>query len=96
MSLTYEEQETIITYDRLSKSMHVYTADTNLIKRLDALEAYKRINVQTQDGVIVSADYEADKRLCTLRSKRVTRVFTEEQKEMAVERLARARSLKSI
>ena len=40
MALTLAEQETVITYDRESDKMSVYTADPVLLRRLMKLEAY--------------------------------------------------------
>lgn len=70
MGLTLAEQETIIGYDRESKFMNVYTADPYLMARLDKLpKIYHRYRVCRQDGKIISADYRAEKRFCTLRRK---------------------------
>ena len=98
MGLTQEEQETIITYDRAGQRMNVYTADPYLMARLDKLpDVYSRMRVQKQGGVIISADYEADKSLITLRNKKpVGRKMSEEEKQVAAERLAKARAQKSI
>lgn len=68
MRLSYAEQETLIRWDRASDVMNIYTADINLMARLDGLpDIYKRVRVYRNGGQIVAADYEAEKRFCTLR-----------------------------
>lgn len=70
MGLSFEEQETVISYNRNSDKMNVYTADSFLMARLNKLkDIYKLVRVHKQDGEIVAADYEAEKRFCTLRRK---------------------------
>ena len=98
MGITREEQETIITYDRAGQSMNVYTADPFLMARLDKLpDVYKKVRVQKQGGVVVSAEYEADKALVTLRTKKpAIRKMSDGEKREVAERLAKARGQKSI
>lgn len=68
MGLSFAEQETVIRWDRSSEVMNIYTADINLMARLDRLPAiYKRVKVYQYDGRVVAADYQTEKRFCTLR-----------------------------
>jgi acetylornithine/succinyldiaminopimelate/putrescine aminotransferase len=89
MGLSYQEQETVITYNRAEDKMNVYTADKYLLARLKKLETYTMVREYRQDGVLVAADFEADKKLLTLRSKRM--VMSEEAKAEAAERLKSSR-----
>ena len=68
MALTLQEQETVITWDRAGGMMNIYTADPHLMTRLDKLShIYKRVKSYRNDGDIVAADYQSEKRFCTLR-----------------------------
>lgn len=68
MGLSMAEQETVVTWDRASDEMNVYTADACLMARLDKLpNIYRRVKVYQNDGQVVAADYRAEKRFCTLR-----------------------------
>lgn len=68
MALTLPEQETVITWDRTDDTMNVYTADPYLMARLDKLpNIYKRVKSYTNGGETVAADYQTEKRFCTLR-----------------------------
>jgi len=85
--VTKEEQETVITWDKSSCMMRVYTADPVLIRRLKGLQSYKLITEHRQGGEVIACDFEAEKKLLTLRSKPTARTMTEEQKEAARERM---------
>lgn len=85
--MTFEEQETVITWDRGTAMMNVYTADPALIRRLKGLQSYRLVREHRQGGKVVACDFEAEKRLLTLRSKPLARTMTEEQKEAARERM---------
>ena len=85
--MTFEEQETVITWDRASNMMNVYTADPALIRRLRGLQSYRLVREHKQGGKVVACDFEAEKRCLTLRSKPPARTMTEEQKEAARARM---------
>jgi hypothetical protein len=71
MSLTAEERETIISWDCATDEMRVYTADTNLMRRLDKYpETYILIKSDMQEGKAISKTYVSMKKLCTLRRKK--------------------------
>ena len=61
--MTFEEQETVITWDRSSNMMNVYTADPALIRRLRGLQSYRLVREHKQGGKVVACDFEAEKRL---------------------------------
>lgn len=96
VKLTTEEQETTITFDRVSKKLRLYTSDNTQITKMQKL-----INVSDSawklEKVVLDKDGEptgyffsaADKKLLTLRAKRT--ILTEEQREAVVERLQRAK-----
>lgn len=88
--LTLEEQETVISYDRSTDKMTVYTANPFEIARLEKMAAYRKVKEDRNGGRVVSATFEADKHLLTLRSKRLERHLTDEQKAEVKNRLARA------
>ena len=85
------EKETVISFDRESDTMRIYTADSVMMNRLSKLKAYKMTRERKNGGRVVSREYEADKHLLTLRSKRVISTMTDEQKQNAAERLKKMR-----
>lgn len=94
--MTKEEQETVITWDNSTCMMQIYTADPALMRRLRGLQSYKLIREHRQgDGKVIAAVFEAEKRLLTLRSKRVKVELTEEQRKERRERLRKAREQKA-
>lgn len=68
MGLSFPEQETVLRWDRSEDSMQVYTADVNLMKRLQSLPAYECIGQDRQGGQVVAMTFKAPKKLCTLRN----------------------------
>ena len=78
MGLSMFEQETVITWDRSSDEMILYTADTFLLERLRGLDAYKLVKEYRQYGQVFAAAFVADKKLITIRKGR--KVISEEQK----------------
>ena len=87
-SLSLEEQETVISYDRSTDKMTVYTANPFEIARLEKMAAYRKVKEDKNGGRVVSATFEADKHLLTLRSERVKgRKMTDKEKEAARERM---------
>ena len=86
-TMTKEEQETVITWDRATSIMRIYTADPALMRRLDGLQSYTKTREHRQGGKVVAAEYEAEKRLLTLRSKAPASTMSEEQRAAARERM---------
>ena len=95
MALTFAEQETVITWDRTSDMMEIYTAEPALMRRLSSLPAYEQVEQFTQDGEVVALKFRAEKKLLTLRSQRKVSTMTDEQKEAARERLRKVREIHS-
>ena len=90
------EQETVIQFNRDSKECNIWTSDSTMITKLDkrcktSPEYYTLTKEEhDQDGNIVGKFYKlTDKGLISLRSTK--RVLTEEQKQMAAERLRNMR-----
>lgn len=79
MALTLLEQETVITWNRAEEKVNIYTADPYLIERLRKLDAYTLVREHRADGEVVACDFEASKKMVTLRNK--TTALTEEQKK---------------
>lgn len=85
--LTMLEQETIVNYNLGEKLAEVYTADPNVIRKLDKLvakypDAYKVIR---EDDV--SKTYQFSKKLVSFRNP--PKVYTEEEKEIARQQFAK-------
>lgn len=70
MGLTKQEQETVINFDNSSQTASIYTASTQIMRKLDALAAaypeHYRVTTETE----VSKTYFCDKKLITLRKPR--------------------------
>ena len=93
MGLSFPEQETVLRWDRSEDSMQVYTADVNLMKRLQSLPAYECIQQDRQGGQIIAMTFKAPKKLCTLRSALPKKKdFTEEELAELRERGKRLRA----
>ena len=91
MSLDIEEQELHISSARDEEFATAYCSDTTWITRFDKLvkkspELFKVVS-ETEFG----KTYEFPKRLISIRSSIVTREMSEEQKQLAAERLKLAR-----
>lgn len=89
MGLSTDEQETVIVMGRNDKHATVYTSDSRMLAKLQKKgEPYKRVKVDKQDGKIIAATYEVDKKLISFRNKRIKRILSDEQKQAARERMA--------
>ena len=86
-TMTKEEQETIVVFDRASSMLHIYTADPALMRRLNGLQSYRLVREHQQGGKVIAAEYEAEKRLLTLRNKAFTSNMSNEQRAAARQRL---------
>lgn len=98
------EQETVITYDRESDRATVETTDTTVFTKLrkalsnDNGENW-RLEAVTRDSEaapfrITSVCFSCPKKLISFRSRAITRVLTDEQKQAAAARLKNSRSKK--
>lgn len=92
-SFPVAEQETHIHWMRTDSYAEVYTTDKTTMTKLDRLceespENYKLQEVGTLKGVAVSKTYRiSDKKLVSFRSRKITRELTEEQRQIASERM---------
>lgn len=94
MSVSLQEQETVINFYRDSDLASVYTSDRTVMTRLDKLaesDAYPewkliKVNRSMEDKEIVSKVYETKKKLISFRANIIQRDLTEEQIEAYRER----------
>ena len=82
-----DEQETVITWDKSTSLLHIYTADPSLMRRLNGLKSYTKTKEHKQGGKVIAAEYEAEKKLLTLRSKAPGSSMSKEQRKAAGKRL---------
>ena len=101
MSIAIEEQETVINFRRDSKYADIWTSDTTVMTKLDRKvkdqEEWKCVSVEhLQDGTLAAKSYTCPKKLVSFRGTTHTnsRVYTEEEKKAAAERLRIAREKK--
>ena len=87
--LSSEEQETVISWDRVDRTARIYTTDRRYIGKLDKLYERKRIHRNT-DG-ITAIEYEVPEKLISFRSGVTSRVWTEEERRAASERMKKRR-----
>ena len=97
-SVSYEEQETTISFSRTNNGAEIWTSDRTTMTRLDRLcaespEYWKCKKVENfLDGSLANKVYTVtDKSLISFRSKKVKRELTDEQRAEMVERLRRTR-----
>lgn len=96
--VSVQEQETVIQYNRDDKGATIYTSDSTTMTKLDKLckespEFYQLNRIEKdREGHIVGKFYDlTDKRMVSYRSKKSSRVMSEEQRLAAAERLAQYR-----
>ena len=94
------EQETVIQFNRDGKTCNIWTSDSTMITKLNKLcksspELYKLTkSCKTQDGEFAGNQYLlTNKKLVSLRSSKVTRVMTDEQKAAAAERMRKIKNV---
>lgn len=97
MGLSSDEQEVHIGFGRNDKVAKVYASDTRYIYKLDKLvennpDFWKCTGTETVKGEVIGKSYECPISLISLRSKKVSRVITEEQKEEFRQRMSSLRS----
>ena len=81
--MTKAEMETLISFDRETDEMTIYTADPFLMARLGKMDAYALRQEFKQDGKTVAAEYTGHKKLLTLRSKMPRELSPEEKRKLA-------------
>lgn len=87
--LSSEEQETVISWDRADRTARIYTTDRRYIGKLDKLYERKQIH-RNADG-ITAVEYEVPEKLISFRSGVTSRVWTEEERRAASERMKKRR-----
>ena len=100
-SVAYDEQETVINFSRRDNEATVWTSDTTVMTKLDKLcessDSYHLVDVGKAllGGEVVSKTYTiTDKSLISFRAKKVereVRPMTDEQRQVMIDRLAKAR-----
>ena len=92
MGLPLHEQETIIRFNQEEQTMIIYTAYPPMMRKLSECSEYTKIREDRMEGKVIAMIFRADKKLLTLRTKKpVGRKLSEEEREKAIERLAKAR-----
>lgn len=66
MSISIEDQETVIQLNRTSYNMTIWTSDTTYMTKLDKI--YPSVVQYDTDGNIIAKTYEVNKKLLTFRS----------------------------
>jgi hypothetical protein len=92
-----DEQETSIVFERNGDKMTIWTSDNTIVTKLRGLmtkspEEYILRSISTYDGQPVAYEVEAPKEFLSLRSVRVTRTMTEEQRIANSERMKAMRA----
>jgi hypothetical protein len=100
-SVAYDEQETVINFSRRDNEATVWTSDTTVMTKLDGLceKSEQYVLVETGrsklGGEVISKTYKVkDKSLISFRAKKVerqARPMTDEQRQVMIDRLAKAR-----
>ena len=89
MSLSAYERETIITFSDADDTVDIYTASRPMMTKLDKLCKSSPELYRLKGGDSISKTYIcSDKNMISLRSKKVTRELSEEEKQAARERMA--------
>lgn len=94
MALTIEEQEVCINAMRDEDFATIYCSDTTWITKMDKLVEKSPELFEVLAETDYGKTYKFPKRLISIRSSIVTREMTEEQKQLAAERLRNAREKK--
>ena len=90
------EQETTIGFNALEDTAELYTADPVWIRKMDKLveqnpEQFKTGRSEYYQGKVIAKRYSFPKRFITIRSKDKVVNMTEEQRQMAAERMKHIR-----
>lgn len=95
MSLTIEEQETHVNFSRGDSRAEVYASDTTMITKLDKLVKLpdtewklERVS-KLKNGEVIGKTYSCPVEFISFRSKRSSRVYTEEERKRIAERLSK-------
>ena len=93
MGVSLEEQETVIQFNRTDEHATVYTSDSTMMTKLDRLcksspKFYKKTREEKdREGHIVGKCYSvANKSLVSLRTKKVEKNLSEEERQILSDR----------
>ena len=102
MCVPVNEQETVITFSRDIDEATIYTSDTTVMTRLDSLcessdeWELTKIDKAKLSGNVLAKNYRVkNKSLVLFRTRKTKREMTDEQREVAAERLRKAREKKN-
>lgn len=90
MGFSLYEQETVITFNRAEDTAQIYTADPAMIRKMDDLSR-KTTEIKAVEEMEGAKRYILPKKLISIRK---PRKFSEEQKQIATERLRKMRGEK--
>lgn len=95
MGLTIEEQETHVNFSRNDARAVIYTSDTTMMTKLNKLVELQdtewkleRVS-KLKNGEIVGKTYSCPVNFVSFRTKRIERVYSEEQRKRIGEQLNR-------
>ena len=98
MSLSIEEQETHVNFNRGNSRAMIYTSDTTMVTKLDKLVCLQDTEWKLEEvhklpnGEEIGRTYSCPVPLVSFRSRKVKREYTEEQRQEAADRLRKFRS----
>lgn len=92
MGNSSDEQETSIVFERNSDKMSIWTSDNTMVTKLKKLmtnnpKEYKLVSISTCDGQPVAYEFEAPKKLLTLKTNIPIPTLTDEQRAAKAERM---------
>lgn len=92
-----EEQETVIEFYRDDDRMDIYTSDQTMITKLKKLVAASteyevKSEEKNSDGRTLTMEVLAPVSFLTLRSKRIERTMSDEQRTVAIEKMRQGRA----
>lgn len=94
------EQETIISFGRNDDRAEIYTSDATMITKLHKLHSknstdWKLEHIGKVDGEAVDETWSCPKALISLRTKKIERVLTDEQREAYADRMRSIRGVRA-
>ena len=100
MGLCIEEQETNINFSRGGSRAKIYTSDSTMITKLDKLIRIENTEwklervIKSKNGEEVGRVYSCPVEFVSFRKKKVSRIFTDEEKKARREQLLKNRKAK--
>lgn len=98
MGLSIDEQETCVNFMRGDDRARIYTSDTTIMTKLNKLVKLQDSEwelesvARLESGEVVGKIYTCPVSFVSFRSKRISRVYTEEQKKELSKRLRKTDS----